>query len=427
MAPTVRDKRAGSTLQRQLANGELGELRQGPFRKQQALMRPSAQGMARVGPQAVAQRVALTVGELTFDHKQLLEEREIFELATPDRNAMGQLLSAIAKARVAFESMEMSSTDIDDVAGLEKLRRQVSSKLMQSILAEQYSSDAQGWWDDRRTEGVFEIGRRDPLFSQIASDCLRNHEERPYSTDALHETGPIMGGWLSGAGVLGTLWKMMPALWDWSTYLGKAPTDRPDIVITRIQMIKNQEFLRDFERARSTMDDPNQRLLYSGHGEQGMDFIAEHGHDPSYGPYDPIRKGHGAHGRGAYFSPQVDKAISYSSAGQGPDEERSFFAQEVLLGNVHAYARRGTYKFAHHNEMVRADRSARNKLRAAGVATEGLAEFDSLKGTKTYEPGAGIVGANWHKRQFDSDEYMVRNADQVYVKFRIFYKLSEDG
>jgi Poly(ADP-ribose) polymerase catalytic domain/Domain of unknown function (DUF4157) len=284
------------------------------------------------------------------------------------------------------------------------------------------------WWKSEDTDGIWDLHPKDTLFQQIAQECVKNHDKNPYSTDALHETGPIMEGWMKSKGFKQTMYNVVPALFTTKTILGKNVDDRPDIEITRIQMIKNKALLKDYQKAKQEIQktnsgNANERSLYSGHGISGMDYITKQGHAPDYGTYDPSAKGHGAHGRGAYFTDQVDKAISYSSKEQGVTEERSFFKQDVLLGKTHEYTERGLYRHRHHNEMVNSTRNQRNKNIVEGIAGKGLEGYDSLKGKKTYEPGAGILGTINHRKEFDSDEYMVRNADQIYVKFRIFYKL----
>jgi hypothetical protein len=282
------------------------------------------------------------------------------------------------------------------------------------------------WWESN-TEGIWILDGNDPLFKQIANECIQNHDTKPYSTDALHETGPIMHGWMNSKGFKQTMWNIVPNLFDKKAIYGKEVDDRPDIEITSIQMIKNKALLEDYEKAKKDIESRNQgkaneKSLYSGHGIAGTNFITDGGHDPSYGQYD-TSKGHGAHGRGAYFTDQVDKAISYSSKDQKTNEERSFFKQDVLLGNTYEYTQRGAFRHWHHNEMVKSDRNQRNKARTEGIGGTGLENYDSLTGKKTYEPGSGIFGTIYHMKQFDSNEFMVRNADQIYVKFRIFYKL----
>jgi len=277
------------------------------------------------------------------------------------------------------------------------------------------------WWNSDQ-EGIWTLEREDPLFTELVAEILMNHHEKPYSTDALHETGRIMQGWMQSKPL-----EMIKGIFDKDAIVGKNPDERPHIQITRIQMIKNKQLLEEYEKAKEEIEsrnngNANERSLYSGHGVAGMDYITQHGHAPDYGQYDSA-KGHGAHGRGAYFTDQVDKAVSYARKDQQEEEERSFFKQDVLLGNTYEYEKRGTYRHSHHNEMVREARSARNKTVAEGRTTEGLEAYDSLEGKKSYEPGANLLGTAVHSDQFDSDEYMVRNADQIYVKFRIFYKI----
>lgn len=291
------------------------------------------------------------------------------------------------------------------------------------------------WWEIPEDETTA-LSTLDPMYNFVVSNTMLNHQTKPYATDVLHETSPFMSKYLNKTSTTGEIVVSgLSNLVSLQTWAGKHATNRPDFVITRVEMIKNQTLLSQYGKARediSSRGDPNEALLYSGHSTEGMNFISEKGHDPSYGQYDPKMKGHGAHGRGAYFTDRVDKAISYSSKDQGLDEERSFFLQQVLLGNSLEYTRRGLFRFMHHNEMVRTDRSGSNKLRLTDGGTgEGrdapekldMGRFDSLIGKETYGSGSGLIGTLKNSGRFDSTEYMIRNADQVYPTFRVYYKL----
>jgi hypothetical protein len=315
------------------------------------------------------------------------------------------------------------------------------------------AADRRAWWGQRggAHDGVRQLSPHDPKYKDLVHEVMASHEEEPYSVDALHERGALLSSYHAGSksGMLG-------ALMTGSTWTGQAADARPRIEVTRIEMVKREAIRGRYEDAEADISarnvlagrapDPNVKKLYSGHGPPGMTHITQHGHDPNYGDYDPGYwfgggKGHGAHGRGAYFTPQVDKAVSYSSSGQLPGEERSFFRQNVLLGHALEYDQRGLYRHRHHNEMVRTHRNGVavtapdpftgvvgpvNKTNVNGVAAtpaENMGQYDSLKGRKTYEPGSGLIGTAYHKSQFDSDEYMVRNADQVLPKYRIYYRI----
>jgi len=371
----------------------------------------------RSSTSGVVQRFVIDVDGLTLNHEVLLESDDLFDKATPDVKSMGALLNKIDDEQKLVGGLKNSS-EIEQSVKLERLRKKINHKMTQAVFKQQFTTGKE-WLEDKRTEGAFTLNKEDPMFTQIAMMCYQNHWENPYSTDALHETGPITSGWLSGSYL-----KMASGLFDKSFYMGKDKTDRPGFMITKIEVFKNPKHLQEYEKAKASMEQPNEKMLFSGHGPGGMEFISKQGHDPAYHEsYDPRLKGHGAHGRGAYFTEVLDKAMSYSRAGQQDNEERSFFIQSVLLGKTKEYSERGKYRHSHHNEMVKADRSSRNKVIGPGVATPGLGDYDSLKGTKSYESGAGILGTFWHSKQFDSDEYMVRNADQIYLKFRVYYKL----
>ncbi len=311
------------------------------------------------------------------------------------------------------------------------------------------------WWRIPKEE-TMALSTTDPLYQDIVSSTMKNHRERPYSIDALHENSPFMSKYLDKSSTTSErLTSGISSLLSYQTLFGKQSTDRPSFEISRVEMIKNPELFSQYVNAYNDISrrgNPNEMLLYSGHSTQGMDFISKHGHDPSYGTYDPKMKGHGAHGRGAYFTDRVDKAISYSSKDQGPDEERSFFLQSVLLGNSLKYTKRGQFRHRHHNEMVREDRSKSNKLRLITGPTgdggeeqgshfiplkigegedapenEDMSRYHSLIGQETYESGSGLFGTIMNREAFDSTEYMIRNADQVYPSYRIYYKLAPKG
>lgn len=354
--------------------------------------------------------------------RQTLIEQIIDHFSTKMGTAIPQEINLYIQQKVS-ELCEESGTypfrDLNEFINLIEFQINTQEELKRAL------PTAEEWWNHPDTEGFFTLNKEDPWFKQLSDDIMRNHMEQPYSTDALHETGPIMQPYMKGE-TSQFISQMISSLFQ----SRKDLTDRPDFEITRILMIKNKKFLAEYERAREDIEGrtpPNEKQLYSGHGETGMDFISVHGHDPSFGQFDS-RKGHGAHGRGSYFTGQVDKAISYSSSGQKPEEERSFFAQNVLLGNSFSYKRRGRFRFNHHDEMVKTARSLRNKKRREGVSysskdKEILPGCDSLTGKKTSTPGNALIGTIIDRSKFDSEEYMVRNADQVYVQFRIFYKL----
>ena len=303
---------------------------------------------------------------------------------------------------------------------------------------------------------TLDLSPRDPEYQRIQHQVMEDHRNRPYATDALHETGSLMGSWMHqypegtrAQGLRRGLSMGLAALSP-STWVGKNPADdtsswwrpwskvgrstRPSIEMTGLKAIRNPDVIARYGVAKTDIENrhghANERALYSGHGSAGMDFIEKHGHDPSYGPYDGswMGKGHGAHGRGAYFTDRVDKAVSYSAKDQARGEERSFFMQDVLLGNAHTYQNRGTYRRRHHNEMVRPLRNpGTNKVRADGDAApvvENMGQYDSLIGQETTDSGAGLMGTVRRRNAFDSTEYMVRNADQVNPRYRVKYRLA---
>lgn len=291
-------------------------------------------------------------------------------------------------------------------------------------------SAAQRWFDHPDTQGVIELNPQDPLFLSIKNAIMLNAQNAPYPTDPKHEVVP------------------------------SSPS--PNIEISRIQMIKNPTQLREYENARqdiSRRGETNEAHLFSGHREEIVNAITTQGHRPDIGAYGAgsFGKGHGALGRGAYFTDNVSKAVSYArahnrgqAAVQQPDDgtEHSFLLQDVLLGNV-LYGNGFPFRHAHLNEMVRTTRTVNQEDAASGVVNqeevdthainhtreEGkdtpvfkgrpMNEYDSIVSARTHDPGEGMRGVvdRAINGSFDSNEYLIRNADQVYVRFRVFYTL----
>ena len=285
------------------------------------------------------------------------------------------------------------------------------------------------------TTHVYTLNANDPMFRSVASSVIADHKARPYTTDALQETRPIMSAVMNPS--VGSVFGGLTALLAPVTWFGQEASTRPKMRITKIELLKNPGFRQRFEAARTDIENrlgagnARETTLYSGHGAVGTAHIVAHGHDPSYGPYHG-QKGHGALGRGTYLSDQVDKATSYSSGGQKPGEERSFLMHQALLGDTQDVQERGLYRHRHHNEMVKTARNAANKTIAVGTAATvgevpNLSTKDSLRGVKSSQPGSGLIGTFVHRKQFDSNEYLIRNADQIYTKFRIYYTLDLGG
>ncbi len=285
-----------------------------------------------------------------------------------------------------------------------------------------HGQNAARWFQNPNTQGVIEINPNDPTFIAISHAVMQNLRDRPYETDAKHEVVPS--------------------------------SPNPNIRITRIQMIKNPTQLRQYAAARADIATRTTQLgrslneahLFSGFREAIADQIARKGHRPDMGAYEEgllLGKGHGALGRGAYFTDTVGKAVSYARGPNQGDQpqvrqnpgdgtEHSFFLQDVLLGNV-LYGNGFPFRHSHHNEMVRMQRgnqAAPNLMRAEGRSTgnvngQNMRNFDSIVSAKTHEPGGRWMNIldRAINGSFDSNEYLIRNADQVYVKYRIYYTL----
>ncbi len=282
-------------------------------------------------------------------------------------------------------------------------------------------ANAASWFDNRNAQGVIELNQNDPTFIAVRNAVMKNLHDKQYKTDKKHEVVPS--------------------------------ADSPNITITRIQMIKNRVQLRQYQVARAEIyarttqagGSLNEAHLFAGFREEIANQIATNGHRPDIGAYAGgfLGKGHGALGRGAYFTDLAAKAISYSrgpnrgeaaNVRQQPEDgtEHSFFLQDVLLGNV-LYGNNFGFRHSHHNEMVRMQRNGQptfNLMRPEGRTTgnvngQPMQNFDSIVSAKTHEPGGGDLNIldRAINGSFDSNEYLVRNADQIYVKYRIYYQL----
>lgn len=304
-----------------------------------------------------------------------------------------------------------------------ELARFMKNRVNSAFTAETLTNhtDAARWFNSRNTQGVIELDPTDPTFIEIQNAVMQNLYDRQYRTDKKHEVVPS--------------------------------ADSPNISITRIQMIKNRMQLRQYQVARAEINarttqaggSLNEAHLFAGFREEIADQIATNGHRPDIGAYAGgfFGKGHGALGRGAYFTDLAAKAISYSrgpnigetaDVRQQPEDgsEHSFFLQDVLLGNV-LYGNNFGFRHSHHNEMVRTQRNGRptfNLQRLEGETTgnvngQPMRNFDSIVSAKTHEPGGGYLNIldRAINGSFDSNEYLVRNADQIYVKYRIYYTL----
>lgn len=293
-----------------------------------------------------------------------------------------------------------------------------------------------------------QLSPHDPRFKELHSQIMASHTQNPYATDALHEAGPLMGPWMNrNITRPGRAMRMGSALLRPSTWTGQRTGDfawsqpstwtwqRPDFEVSRIHALRNPALENQYALARQDIigraGAANERMLYSGHGAAGMAHIEQNGHDPSYGDYGArnwlgIEKGHGALGRGSYFTDRVDKAVSYSRRDLPQGGEGSFFMQNVLLGNSRELDQRGELKHRHHNEMVRGARNPGvNRQRPEGDAApvhENMDQYDSVIGRETGRSGNGLLGTIRGRARFDSREHMVRNADQVLPKYRVYFR-----
>lgn len=226
----------------------------------------------------------------------------------------------------------------------------------------------------------------------------------------------------------------------------------------------------------------NECMLFLGHSNAMIQTMCNTGARPDLGHYDEGAKGHGALGRGAYLTDRIDKAITYSPCpscgqtgacndgcpGRNPDpgpNTRSILLNRVLLGySMRTEIRGGDLRHANLNQMVRKtnyeglrgdaskwagttgdfqarediinklgndpnlDRNEGRQAPLSGVTLKSgetpLTEvWDSMYGAANYAPGASAIVAIVNKNSFDSDEYLVRNADQILPAYVIHYRI----
>ena len=262
------------------------------------------------------------------------------------------------------------------------------------------------------------------LHHELALLVMQNHEQHPYATDYFHEQKPMMQAIMTDQGMIARIKYVLAGLLDFKhIFFDYGVEERPQIEIVGFEIIINPMLLGQYEHAGSLLGGSKNVPGFSGHSASMIDTISKTGHRPDLGKYFS-GKGHGALGRGAYVSNRVDKAISYS--GNEPGTQGQFLLNLLHTGNMLTVTSGTPYRHQTHNSMVRDDRSSSNRTRDdAGISTIDLTNYDSILGSGQHESGASALRASARSLHggFDSDELLVRNADQILPAFIVHYKV----
>ena len=81
----------------------------------------------------VIQRVPLDANGLTFGHKQLLDEDELFDMATSNQSGISQLLHGIDREKEKRNSMNATEQESIEYVELERLRKKIDRKIKITI------------------------------------------------------------------------------------------------------------------------------------------------------------------------------------------------------------------------------------------------------------------------------------------------------
>jgi hypothetical protein len=250
---------------------------------------------------------------------------------------------------------------------------------------------------------------------------MENHINKPYATDFFHEQKPLMKAIMSEKGILDRISHFIQSLPHTKhLFLGYSTEDRPKIRVTGVEIIVQPVIAQMFSGAMRSMVDSGITVGIAGHGSYVTDQITKGGYKPEIGQYHQI-KGHGALGRGSYFSDRVDKAVSY--AGNDPGARGQIIISNLLMGNAHEVTSGKPLRHETHNQMVRSQRSGVNKRRDEGTENLDLSANDSIVGRESYESGGSAITAWRYKNEFDSNETLLRNADQILPQFVIHYEV----
>lgn len=325
--------------------------------------------------------------------------------------------------------------------------------------------------------------------------CMYSHIFYPYVTDYFLESKPVLRAW-SSPWDMGKAGRLVRAVWEQGdqAYRGSSLANRPLITIHNIEIIRNpslwsQYHLRktamkfrmlkrvplgvpaqgqtnmptsiDMESAPIIDRTVNECYLFSAYAQAVLNQVISTGQRPDLGHYDAPKllglfsgKGHGALGRGAYYTDQIDKAVSYSPcpACNSTDRcnpgcaspHRTVLLSRVLLGQAYTVTDGQYLRHSHHNHLVKqvtlgGATSPQNQSRVGHDSGTNIGEdvmgearrapfgpgrgtkYDSVIGLKSYEPGGSAITAGVSGNNFDSNEYLIRNGDQAYPEFLVHY------
>ena len=261
-------------------------------------------------------------------------------------------------------------------------------------------------------------------FNKVKEKIEKNVRTKPYKTDAFHETQPLMKGIMGANGFFGKLWAGKSAL------LGGGGGRSFTIEVQQVFRIINPNVRETaFQKAKfNGLSKPGKtsRELYAGHGSHVTDLVVGGGYRPDIGGHDS-QKGYGALGRGSYFSHQAAKAATYG--GLDPINGGVLIVSDVIEGNQKMVKDGSNERHKTHNSMVKRGTVPGNNQITVPVGYQNTdnvdeSEYDSIRGEKTYESGSGSFGAVYYRNNFDSNEILIRNADQILPKYKVHYTVT---
>ncbi|MDP5199816.1 DUF4157 domain-containing protein [Flavobacterium sp. DG2-3] len=258
-------------------------------------------------------------------------------------------------------------------------------------------------------------------FNQVKGKIEQNVRTKPYKTDAFHETQPLMKGIMAANGFFGKLWAGKSAV------LGGGGGRAFTIDIQQVFRIINPSVRTNaFQKAKfngSHKKGKTSRELYAGHGSHVTDLVVSGGYRPDIGAHD-TQKGFGALGRGSYFSDQAAKAATYG--GLDPISGGVLIVSDVIEGNQKNVVDGSSERHNTHNSMVKRVGNHQVPVPVGYQKQNNVdeTEYDSIRGEKTYESGSGSYGAIYYRNNFDSNEILIRNADQILPKYKVHYTIT---
>ena len=274
---------------------------------------------------------------------------------------------------------------------------------------------------------ILTIKKEDPIYDIITAEIEENQRRYKYKPDALYEYGRIRMG--KSDSVKSQSWARCILTCVFGNW--RAPQK---IVIDRIVAIIDRQAEARF-RAGARGYGGGIEPLYQGHLKGAMDILERVGPNPSYVNKDRYSStvGHGALGRGEYYTPIVNKAILYSPQEIG--RERSFFRSYVRRGSNPLITSSSEFRQSPHNGMVQDPDTKRLNGFGGDSPREGIQPLPtSIEGRKGWfrHPGEGLFMLGLSKvvetimpssfgQSFDSNEVLIRNKNQIIQGYRIYF------